>query len=92
MSVFREFNRFDTESSYTKLSIIKLLSRVTNIKSYESGFDIIEIVVCEILSNEEVTISDDSIISIFEIIEFEIVTLDKNWFRSELWSDMLHIF
>ena len=54
-----------------------------NIKSYESGFETIEIVVCEILSNEEVTINDDSIISMLDITEFEIVTFDKNWFTTE---------
>ena len=35
---------------------------------------------------------DDSIIRIFEITEFEIVTLDKNWFNIEFWSEILHMF
>ena len=73
-----ELNRFDIESSNTKLFIIKLLSRVINIKSYELGFVIIEIDVCEILSNEEVIINDGSIISILDITEFEIVAFDRN--------------
>ena len=78
MSVFRELNRFDNESPNTKLSITKLLSRVINIKSYESGFEIIEIVLCEIWSNEDVTMNNDSIMSMSEITEFDIVTFDKN--------------
>ena len=39
---------------------------------------IVEIDVCEILSNEEVTINDGSIISMLEITEFDIVTFDRN--------------
>ena len=92
ISVLRELNRFDSESSNTKLSIIKLLSKVINIRSYESGFEIREMVDCEISSNEEVTMNDDSIMWIFEITEFEIVTLDKNWFNNEFWSEILHMF
>ena len=61
ISVLKELNKFDIESSNNKLSITRLLSIVINIKSYELGFEIAEIVVSEILSNEEVTINDDSI-------------------------------
>ena len=62
ISVLRELNRFDSESLNTKLSIIKLLSKVMNIRSYKTKPETIEIVDCEILSNEEVTMNDDSII------------------------------
>ena len=63
-----------------------------NIKSCESGLEIREMVDCEIFSNEEVTINDGSIISMLEITEFEIATSDKNWFKTEFWSEILHMF
>ena len=76
--VLLAFTKLACESSNTKVSIIRVLSKVINIISKLLGSVILDIVIFEIFRVEDVILITVSIASISDMIESAKFTVDRN--------------